>query len=154
MIPSLYSGYCKSKVGIISVNTVDSETVFYGKALLQNMSKNKKEQENYLDYIPKHNSLFPFEKNENNRIEVMVHNKGLMNRIAQMIFRRPKYSRIELDDFGSFIWEQIDGEKTIYGICDLIKAQFGEEAEPLYERATTFFQILRRNSFIVYMNKK
>ncbi|MDD2972081.1 MAG: PqqD family protein [Lachnospiraceae bacterium] len=136
------------------MNTVDSETVFYGKALLQNMSKNKKEQENYLDYIPKHNSLFPFEKNENNRIEVMVHNKGLMNRIAQMIFRRPKYSRIELDDFGSFIWEQIDGEKTIYGICDLIKAQFGEEAEPLYERATTFFQILRRNSFIVYMNKK
>ena len=118
------------------------------------MSKNKKIQENYLDYIPKHNSLYLFCKKENNRIEVTVHNKGLINRVAQIIFRRPKYSKIELDDFGSFVWEQIDGERTIFEICALIKEQFGEEAEPLYERATTFFQILRRNSFIVYMNKK
>ena len=116
--------------------------------------KNKKKQENYLDYIPKYNELFPYCKKENNRIEVTVQNKGLVNRVAQLIFRRPKFSKIELDDFGSFVWEQIDGKKSIYEICGLIKEQFGKDAEPLYERASTYFQILRRNSFIVYMNKK
>lgn len=117
------------------------------------MSKKTGKEENYLDYIPKHNSLYPYSKNENNRIEVTVQNKGLFNRIAQLIFRKPKYSKIELDDFGSFVWEQMNGERSIYEISMLIKEEFGEKAEPLFERATTFFQILRRNSFIVYVNK-
>lgn len=112
-----------------------------------------KKQENYLDYIPKHNSRFPFRKKENNRIEVKVHNVGLFNRIAQLVFRRPKYSYIELDDFGSFIWEQIDGQRSIYQIGALVKERFGEDAEPLYDRITQFFHILRKNCFILYVNK-
>lgn len=110
--------------------------------------------DNYLNYIPGHNALFPFQKKENGRIEVEVKNRGLFNRIAQIFFKRPKKSYIELDEFGSFVWEQIDGKRTIYDICMLIKERFGEEAEPLFERAVTFFQILRRNTFIVYENKK
>lgn len=112
-----------------------------------------KKQENYLDYIPKHNSRFPYRKKENNRIEVKVHNTGLFNRIAQVVFRRPKYSYIELDDFGTFIWEHIDGEKTVYEIGNAVKERFGEEAEPLYQRLLQFLQILRKNCFIVYVNK-
>lgn len=114
----------------------------------------KENKENYLDYIPKHNMLFPFVKKENNRIEVSVRNKGLFNWIAQILFKRPKVSKIELDDFGSFVWEQIDGSRSIYEICEIVHAQYGEKAEPLYERASTYFQILRRNSFIVFINKK
>lgn len=116
--------------------------------------KAKAKQENYLDYIPKHNELFPYQIKENGRVEVKVTNRGMFNRIAQVLFKRPKYSYIELDEFGTFVWKQIDGKRTIYDICLLMKDEFGEKAEPLFERATQFFQILRRNSFIVYENKK
>ena len=114
----------------------------------------KSAQENYLDYVPKHNALFPYQLKENGRIEVKVSNRGLFNRIAQIFFRRPKYSYIELDEFGSFVWQQIDGKRTIYDICMLIKEEFAEAAEPLFERAVQFFRILRRNAFVVYENKK
>lgn len=111
------------------------------------------EKENYLNYIPKHNVLFPYRKKENGRIEVEVLNRGFFNRIAQIFFKRPKRSYIELDDFGSFVWEQIDGSRSIYDICMLIRERFGEEAEPLFERASAFFRILRSNSFIIFVNK-
>lgn len=119
------------------------------------MGKSKKKQkENYLDYIPKQNSRYPWSEKENNRVEVTVHNTGLFNRIAQLIFRRPKDSLIALDDFGSFVWLQINGERSIYEIAMLVKERFGQEAEPLLERITKYFQILRRNEFILYRNKK
>ena len=111
-------------------------------------------EENYLDYVPKHNALFPYTLKENGKVEVKVTNRGLFNRIAQIFFRRPKYSYIELDEFGTFVWQQIDGQRTIYDICMLVKDRFGEAAEPLFERAVQFFRILRSNSFIVYENKK
>ena len=112
----------------------------------------KKKNENFLDYIPKHNSLFPYKENENGNIEITRKNKGLFNRIAQLFFGRPKASQIELDAFGSFIWKQIDGEKDVYQIGKQVKEQFGEKAEPLYERLTEFLHILRKNDFIVYVN--
>lgn len=113
----------------------------------------KKKKENFLDYIPKHNSLYPYTINKNGHIEIKVKNKGLFNRIAQFFFRRPKFSNIELDDFGSFVWECINGESTVYDIGFLVKKKFGEKAEPLYPRLSQFIKTLHDNSFVVYINK-
>lgn len=112
-----------------------------------------KEQENFLDYIPRHNSLFEYRENASGNIEVKVQNKGLFNKIAQVIAKKPKYSYIELEGFGSFIWKQMDGERTVYEIGKLLKAEYGEKAEPLYERLCTFIKILHKNHYIVYVNK-
>ena len=114
------------------------------------MGKNK---ENYLDYIPKHNSLYEFSSNQNNHIEIRVPNKGLFNRIAQLVFKRPKFSNIELDEFGSFVWESIDGKSSIYEVGIRVKERFGEKVEPLYERLAHFIKTLHNNEFIVYVNK-
>lgn len=113
----------------------------------------RKNKENYLDFIPKHNSLYPFMTNQKGHIEIRVKNTGLFNRIAQFLFRRPKFSNIELDDFGSFVWECINGESTIYEIGVLVKKEFEEKAEPLYPRLSQFIKTLRDNSFVIYMNK-
>lgn len=118
------------------------------------MALKKGNKENFLDYVPKHNDLYPYEKKENGRIEVRVHNRGLFFRLTQILLKKPKYSYIELDEFGSFVWEQIDGTRDVYEIGKQVKHQFGEKAEPLYERLSQYIKILRRNSFIVYMNKK
>lgn len=82
-----------------------------------------------------------------------MHNKGVFNKIAQVLFKKPKYSYIELDEFGSFVWEQMDGKKTIYEIGTLVKERFGDKAEPLYERLSQYIKILHNNHFIVYENK-
>ena len=87
------------------------------------------------------------------KIEIKMHNKGVFNKIAQVLFKKPKYSYIELDEFGSFVWEQMDGKKTIYEIGTLVKERFGDKAEPLYERLSQYIKILHNNHFIVYENK-
>lgn len=115
------------------------------------MSKTKKE-DNYLDYIPKHNSLFPYRENDRGNIEVKMKNSGIIKTLTQLLIRKPKYTYIELDEFGSFVWKQIDGEKSIYEIGQLVKEKYGKKAEPLYERLTEYINILRRNRFIVYVN--
>lgn len=113
-----------------------------------------KKKENYLDYIPKHNSLYEWNINERSRVVIKVVNKGLFNRIAQIFFKRPKVSNIELDEFGSFVWEQIDGVRSVYGIGILVKEHFGDKAEPLYERLAKFIGTLRNAGYVVYVNKQ
>ena len=55
---------------------------------------------------------------------------------------------------GSFIWQQIDGKRNVYEIGQLLKQEYGKEAEPLYERLCTFVKSLHNSCFIVYENKK
>ncbi|MGN0160004.1 MAG: PqqD family protein [Lachnospiraceae bacterium] len=112
-----------------------------------------KKSENYLDYVPKHNSRYEWSKNEKGNVVLRVHNTGFFNRIAQLLFRKPKYSNIELDEFGSFVWEKIDGVRNVHEIGVLVRGHFGEKAEPLYERLAKFITILRNNGYVVYVNK-
>ena len=72
----------------------------------------KKKADNFVDYIPKHNSLYEYRENEQGNIEVKMINRGLFHRIAQIFFRRPKVSWIELPGMGSFVWRQMDGKKN------------------------------------------
>ena len=112
----------------------------------------KKNKDNFLDYIPKHNSLYEYHTNEKGNIEIKMVNKGLFNRIAQIFFKRPKVSWIELPGMGTFIWNQIDGKRNVYEIGQLLKNEYGQEAEPLYERLCTYIKSLHNSCFIVYVN--
>ena len=114
----------------------------------------KKQADNFLDYIPKHNSLYEYRTNDKGMVEIKMVNKGLFNRIAQIFFKKPKISWIELPGMGSFIWQQIDGKRNVYEIGQLLKQEYGKEAEPLYERLCTFVKSLHNSRFIVYENKK
>ncbi|MDO4623680.1 MAG: PqqD family protein [Eubacteriales bacterium] len=112
-----------------------------------------KKKENYLDYIPRHNQLYETQVNAQGNIEIRMENKGLFNWIAQKLFKRPRYSNIALDEFGSFVWRQMDGQRSIYEIGTAVKTEFGEKAEPLYERLSRFVKILHENHYVVYVNK-
>lgn len=110
----------------------------------------KKGKKNYLDYVPVCAPEHTWELNEKNLVVIHVENKGFYNRLAQKVFKRPKVSHISLDAYGSFVWQQMDGKRTIYDISHLVKERYGAEAEPLLERLTKFFQILYENHFIGY----
>lgn len=111
------------------------------------MSKNKID-ENYLTKIPTHKEGLLWDTDDKGIVTLKMENKGAMNKIAQLIFRKPKVSNIHLEEFGSFIWPLIDGKKDIVAIGELVKEHFGEKAEPLYERLAYYFSMLERYEFV------
>ena len=113
----------------------------------------KKTKENYLDFVPRPNRLFETSVNEAGHVEILTEHRGFYNKIAQKVFKKPRFSHIELDEFGTFIWNQMDGKKSIYEIGAEVKNQFGKKAEPLYERLSKFMKVLHDQHYIVYENK-
>lgn len=54
---------------------------------------------------------------------------------------------------GNFVWPLIDGTRTVYEIAQLVKEEFGEKAEPLYERLVQYIQNLENYGFIEVREK-
>ncbi len=110
--------------------------------------KNKNiKSENYLEKIPRLRSDIIY-REEDCIITLEIQNNGLMNRIAQKLFFKPAVSYIHLDRLGSFSVKCADGERDIIDIGKLVSAEFGDEAEPLYERLSKFFQIMDSYGFL------
>ncbi len=107
----------------------------------------KKNDTNYLDKIPVRPDI-KWTADENGIVTLEIENKGAMNRLAQKLFKKPKVSYIHLDKNGSFVWQIIDGKKSIADLAPDVDAHFGEEAHPLYERLVQFFRVLDSYKFI------
>lgn len=103
---------------------------------------------------PKRKESIRWSADESGVITLEIDNKGLMNRIAQKLFKKPKVSFVHLDEMGSFIWPLIDGETDIIRIGELVKEHFGEKAEPLYERLAKYFKILESYGFVLFESQK
>ena len=114
------------------------------------MKKNKQKiSANYLEKVPVRNSDIKWTA-ENEIVTLEIENKGWANKIAQKIFKRPKISYIHLDEFGSFVWQLIDGEQNIIDLGPKVQERFGDKAEPLYPRLAKYFQILQSYGFICF----
>ena len=114
--------------------------------------KEKQESINYLDLIPERNEALRWHRDLKERIVLEVENKGIMNKVAQPLFHKPRFTKVHLDKLGTFIWPLIDGTRTVADIADLVKEEFGKEAEPLYPRIVKYFQIVESYSFIKFVN--
>ena len=114
--------------------------------------KLKKTEGNFLDKVPALNPSIGWKTDEENKVTLEIENKGVFNRIAQKLFKKPKISYVHLDEMGSFVWPIIDGEKDITAIGKEVDAQFGEKAHPLYERLAQYFKILESYGFIKWNN--
>ncbi len=104
---------------------------------------------NFLNLVPRINEGLNWNKDENDIVTLEIENRGLFNRIAQRVFKKPKISYVHLDELGSFVWLSIDGKTDIAEIGISVKERFGENAEPLYEKLAKYFQILKSYNFVV-----
>ena len=113
------------------------------------MKKNKK-SENYLDRVPAVAADLDWEVTEG---IVVIHqrNKGFYATIAQKFFSAPKTSHIRLDDFGSYVWQCIDGSSDLNAIGQKVKKEFGKKAEPIYERLSRFMETINRVGYIEFV---
>lgn len=114
------------------------------------MKKKDISTENYLEKVPKR-EVASFSCDDQGIVTLEIENTGFANRIAQKLLKKPKTSYIHLDKFGSFVWTKIDGEKSILDIGKDVESKFGEEANPLYERLSKFFEILKSYNFISFI---
>lgn len=117
--------------------------------------KNKKEviSKNYLEKIPCRPEHIAWSVDEEGIVTLDIENIGLMNRIAQKLFKKPKVSHVHLDEMGSFVWPLLDGEKDILALGELVKEKFGDAANPLYERLAKYFQILDSYEFVQWKDE-
>ena len=109
-------------------------------------------QINYLDLIPEKNQSLNCHTDLKDRVILEVENTGIMNKIAQTVFNKPRFTKVHLDAQGSFIWPLVDGKRTVTDIALLVKDEFGEAAEPLYPRIIKYFQIVESYHFIKFVN--
>lgn len=122
------------------------------KSLMNKKRKKKEAQMNYLDLIPQRAPELRWHKDFKERVILEVENTGVFHTIAQKVFRKPRFTKVHLDGNGSFIWPLIDGERTVADIAELVKAEFGDAAEPLYPRIVKYFQILESYHFVKWIH--
>ncbi len=108
-----------------------------------------KAKKNFLDFVPIH-KIECCKTDEKGIITLEIVNKGIFNKIAQKLLKKPKISYIHLDEMGSFVWPYIDGKRNIYEIGVFVKEHFGDRAEPLYPRLSQYFKTLESYGFIKF----
>lgn len=114
--------------------------------------KEKKTSINYLDLIPVKAEGLEWYTDYNGKVVLKVKNTGFFNKLAQKYFDKPKYTKVHLDEHGSFVWPLIDGEKTVMELAQMQKEHFGDAVEPLYPRIIKYFQIVESYHFIKFKN--
>ncbi len=112
-----------------------------------------KSKKNLLDFVPVKNESekFSFVKNEKELITIVMKRNNPMDKfVRKFIKKTPETFKVDLDEFGTFVLESIDGNKDIFTIGKEVKEKFGEDAEPLYERLGAFMNLLKNNNFIYF----
>lgn len=56
--------------------------------------------------------------------------------------------RLRLDEIGSFVWQQCDGEATVQDIAERAQQQFGGDAETMAARVAEFVAQLSRQRLL------
>lgn len=114
--------------------------------------KTQKISKNYMDSIFVHKPTLQWHLSENEskkQIVVLdVENIGFFNKIAQKFFHRPKVSHIWLDEYGSTLWQLLDGKNSVFDVVNLMNEKFPSETDKMLNRVISFFHTLQVNKFI------
>ncbi|MDI6601673.1 MAG: PqqD family protein [Thermoanaerobacteraceae bacterium] len=109
----------------------------------------KKEDKNFLKYIPKRrNKNVTWKNREDGSITLIIERKNPIEKALTFMFNTPRTISLDLDKLGSRVWTLCDGERTITEIGEILEDEFGEAAAPTYERLVKFIQLLKNNGLI------
>ncbi len=82
---------------------------------------------------------------------VVILRPKFMNPVMRTViepFFSSKFFKIKLDDLGSVVWKNFDGETTVQRLGEILAETFGKDIEPIYERLANFIFQLQRDKFI------
>jgi hypothetical protein len=104
---------------------------------------------NYLELTPYR--LFEFIVEENGSVSVLI--PRFINKVLVKIvnpFLKSPFVKTKFDDFGSHVWQEIDGKNKVFDIAVSLRNKFGEKAEPAEERVTKFLTQLYTYKFLKF----
>ncbi len=103
---------------------------------------------NYLEATPVRKC--DFNTNEEGMVTLIVpkfknekFNKWFLN-------HRKRFFRISLDEVGSVVWQQIEGNRKVYEICNKASEILGEKVQPVDQRVTKFLTMLYDARYISF----
>lgn len=103
----------------------------------------KKYNQDFLKQVFTHSEKYPFSCDEYGIVTVLEPQDHLIQRVFRKIGAKiPQNRKIELDEYGSFVYLQIDGEKSVEQIGEALKERYEEAGEQLYERLCTYLDAL------------
>ena len=135
---------CKSKGGarIFTKDQVKNDA--------QEPGKRKKKDDNLLDMIPVRNCKWT--RQEENKELVRIVKPRFDTKLGKSIGKKLKLKptfNVNLDEYGTAVWRLFDGKLTVREIGEILRTQFGDTVEPLYERLAAFLKILKTNELII-----
>lgn len=110
-------------------------------------------QINLYDLIPKRK--FNHEINDENLVTILIpkfSSKFLVEHLMPRL--KHPYIKIKLDQIGSAVWLEIDGQKNVGEIAKILEQRFGDTIQPIDERLSKFFTQLNSYHFITFINKE
>ena len=89
------------------------------------------------------------EEDESGRV-IILRPKYLFKPVKQVIepLLKNKFFRIKLDELGSLIWRNCDGQKTVEELARILIEKFGPEFKEPYQRLAKFIMHLGKDKFI------
>lgn len=112
------------------------------------MKKKISEKDNLLDYVPVKYDKIETKINDNGLVDIIIPRDGWFDSLIRKIAKTPDKKVISLDSLGSGVWNAIDNKRNLYDISKIIKNEFGADADPLYDRLSSFIRLLSNNEFI------
>lgn len=70
--------------------------------------------------------------------------------LRRLGFKIPEKTYLELDGYGSFVFQQINGKKSVENIGKELVSKYSETEECLYERLILYFEFLENNKQFIY----
>lgn len=97
-------------------------------------------------------SKLDFETNKDGIVTVLLKQDHLIQRwLRKLGMDIPQYRRMKLDAKGSFVFLHLDGHVNVEGLGELMEAEFGDKAQPVYPRLLTFLNYMERD--VHYINR-
>lgn len=95
--------------------------------------------EEILNIIYKISDKLEYEVDKDNIVTILKKQDYRIQKFFRKLkLKIPQYTKISLDEYGSYTFLQIDGKKTIRDIGEKLEAKYGDEVRPLYERILLF----------------
>jgi hypothetical protein len=106
---------------------------------------NKKEV-NFLEIVPV--KLHLDYKKQDGHIHLVFTHNSYIQRFLRWMTRKKKISTLELNGLGSVVWENIDGQNTVYDIINILLKVEEDSYESMQERVFMFIRLLKNKKYI------
>ena len=98
-----------------------------------------KDNKEVLNIVFKIRDCIEYDVNEDGIVTILEKQDHKIQKFFRKLkFKIPMYKKIELDEYSSLVFLEINGEKTVKEIGEKLDAKFGDKVSPLYERLLVF----------------